>query len=99
MTLEHLRAEAREKFRQLPQPAIFPAALVNHEKQIEALIDTLIEHTHTQTIQSVRERIKDKIWVVQATDDAHRFYQVKDHNHALEDLLKDLEAPVEGDGV
>ena len=53
---------------------------------------TLIEHTHTQTIQSVRERVEG---YRSNTDSASA--QIK--NRLIDTLLKDLEAPVEGDGV
>ena len=60
-------------------------------------LDHLIEHTYTQTIQSVRERVEG-MRQVEEIDDYDGGY-----NHALDNVLlelsKDLEAPVEGDGV
>jgi len=55
----------------------------------------LLEIEHTQTTQSVRERVEKRFVPLPATymtaKEANRY------NQALTDLLKDLEAPVEGD--
>jgi len=109
--LEHLKAEAREKFWEKigeKKPNLVPITTNN-------LIDHLIEHTHTQTIQSVRERVEAQHRAVEQAiieeadyEKQHlglktyndRYYDRKAVNDSWKaDLLKDLEAPVEGDNV
>jgi len=89
-TLEHLKAEARTKASAID---VIPPFQFSGAARIYSFTDTdlnrLIEHTHTQTIQSVRERIK-RAKAVSGQDDILI---------SRDDLLKDLEAPVEGDNV
>jgi hypothetical protein len=107
-TVEHLKAEAREKY--FTDDVSFGIRLRMKTTRVdgkqfyktvtESDIADLIEHTHTQTIQSVRERIEGRrrevgqnVWDEEGLDIFKAGY-----NQALTDLLKDLEAPVEGDG-
>lgn len=50
--------------------------LASHEEKIRA-----------DWLRSEIEKLEREIWTVQATDDAHRFYQVKDHNGAIEPII------------
>lgn len=72
-------------------------------------LDEIIEHTHTQTIQSVRERVsalEKRNHNCGCSAERHRSgcdgdIYMEGYNEAIEaltDLLKDLEAPVEGVG-
>ena len=90
-TLERLRAEAKEKATSSSYQN-YDGKLKNYTFKEENL-DHLIEHTHTQTIQSVRERIEGMRYPAEFPDFDGGY------NSALDDLLKDLEAPVEGNGV
>jgi hypothetical protein len=80
-----------------------------HETIAKLVYEKYIEHTHTQTIQSVRERVEARM-IDQSPRDKHdtkcghcggfpTICGCKEYNQALADLLKDLEAPVEGDNV
>ena len=91
MNLEQLKAEAREKYVQhSPEIGDYMDSFGARE------LDHLIEHTHTQTIQSVRERVEK---LKKEDDECIKGQVHRAYNQALTDLLKDLKAPVEGEGV
>jgi hypothetical protein len=69
----------------------YPDTVVRAVKDNEEKNKALIEHTHTQTIKSVRERIKKMKADNTTPISANNLYSV--YNLALDDLLKDLEAP------
>jgi len=99
-TLEHLKAEAKIRWGE----DIGPKSPQRHQEKI---LCEILEHTHTQTIQSVRERVEAKLVPEEHDEPCDGYCNESacylpakiERNRALTDLLKDLEAPVEGDGV
>jgi len=95
-TLERLKTEARDELKEEVRLLVVKAW--REEQSVTSAVDEimkLIEHTHTQTIQSVRERVKK----LRPQNYLGRMGYMEGYDNALDDLLKDLEAPVEGDGV
>lgn len=104
--LEHLKAIAwKQHVKDMDKFAFRDA------QRYKDAFNQVIEHTHTQTIQSVREMVAAKMRetdIEKALGDYAKLAMTLDggqefairtdqNNRTLTDLLKDLEAPVEGD--
>ena len=92
MNLEQLKTQAADDTYQVLSDVHIGRASLQNAFDV---IDSGTEHTHTQTIQSVRERVEG----MQGFPIYNEFKGEDTIYVRKADLLKDLEAPVEGDNV